>query len=240
MAKLLVSVRDAAEALMASQEGVDLVDIKNPDRGSLGAADAATIDTIARQLAGNVPLSVALGELAEGNQLSPALAGRVAYAKFGLAGCSRQADWPARWEAAIQNLPPGVIPVAVAYADWRCAAAPDPLAIIGHAVSLGCGALLLDTYCKGHDNLLHHCKRSELQQLLAMVQRAGMLSVLAGSLGPREILTLLPLLPDYVAVRGAACAGPRTAHLDRQRLRELVALVHTTDHAVAGAATTTG
>lgn len=226
MTKLLVSVRDVAEAQMAIEEGVDLIDIKDPDRGSLGAADSAVIEAIAHHASGRVPISVALGELSQAMQLSDTLAGRIAFAKFGLAGCARKRDWRARWEAAIGRLPAGIAPVAVVYADWRIVDAPDPQDVLERAQSLACGALLLDTSTKGRENLLSYHDVNELQTFVAAAHRAQMLCVLAGSLGRQEIAAVLPLNPDYVAVRGAACAGSRRAGLDRMQLRSLVKLVH--------------
>ena len=42
---LLVSVRSAAEALSALAGGADVIDVKEPNRGSLGAADDETISS---------------------------------------------------------------------------------------------------------------------------------------------------------------------------------------------------
>lgn len=234
MTKLLVSVRDVSEAQMAIEEGVDLLDIKDPDRGSLGAAEPAVIEAIARHASGRMPLSVALGELSQGFSLTDTLAGQIAFAKFGLAGCAREHDWHARWEAAIGRLPMGTTPVAVAYADWRIVDAPDPLEILERAQSLACGALLLDTSMKGRDNLLSYYDVSELRTFVAAAHRAQLLCVLAGSLAQREIEAVLPLAPDYVAVRGAACGGSRRAGLDRLQLRSLVRLVHAAQAPRAG------
>jgi uncharacterized protein (UPF0264 family) len=47
--QLLVSVRNAAEAQAALAGGCDILDIKEPSRGSLGMADAPTIAAIARR-----------------------------------------------------------------------------------------------------------------------------------------------------------------------------------------------
>ncbi|RZK86999.1 MAG: hypothetical protein EOO66_20930, partial [Methylobacterium sp.] len=41
--RLLVSVRDADEAVMATRAGADLVDAKDPVRGALGALPVETI-----------------------------------------------------------------------------------------------------------------------------------------------------------------------------------------------------
>lgn len=100
MARLLVSVRSLVEARLAVAAGVDLVDIKEPARGSLGAASLVTIRSIVEALADRAPLSCALGELidvAHDPEHAPApavgiidqlaeLPPELAFAKLGLAG----------------------------------------------------------------------------------------------------------------------------------------------------------
>ena len=44
--RLLVSVTDAAEARLAVAGGVDIVDVKNPAEGSLGAPSPAVIAAV--------------------------------------------------------------------------------------------------------------------------------------------------------------------------------------------------
>ena len=46
--KLLVSVIDEAEARLAVAGGVDVVDVKNPAEGSLGAPAPAVIEQVRR------------------------------------------------------------------------------------------------------------------------------------------------------------------------------------------------
>jgi len=84
MTRLLVSVRDAAEARTAVEAGADLIDVKEPARGPLGAADVEVVERVVAEVAGRLPLSAALGELlawrpraaADGSRVGvPALAG---------------------------------------------------------------------------------------------------------------------------------------------------------------------
>jgi uncharacterized protein (UPF0264 family) len=229
MTKLLISVRSAEEAQIALEEGADLIDVKEPSRGSLGAADIATIAEIVERVAGRVPLSAALGELLDAARLPGALAGQLRYAKFGLAGCAMQPGWVRRWEQAIDALERRTMPAAVAYVDWKTALAPDPWDVLTHAIRLGCGAILLDTCDKSLGSLRDHVVLSELGRLIDAAQQGGLKCALAGSLGWDEINGLLPLAPDYVAVRGCVCVGDRTSRLDRQRVRRLVALVRKTN-----------
>jgi uncharacterized protein (UPF0264 family) len=227
MTGLLVSVRDLAEARIALAAGVDLIDVKEPSRGSLGAASAEVWQSVARFVAGRRLVSLALGELAEGidpTRLSSAAG--ASFAKVGLAGMRRELDWPQRWRSVVEDLPAGTRPVAVAYADWQAAGAPALDEVLTTGAAAGCPYLLVDTYDKSRGNLLAHLSASELHVLAAQARAAGVELVLAGSLDERAILKLLPLAPAYIAVRGAVCTGDRKGQIDEtkiQRLQEILA-----------------
>ena len=79
--RLLVSVRNAEEALMAVRGGADIIDVKEPSNGSLGRASVENLLAIAdvlklqqqhadRVRIEAVPLSVALGEVQEWSESS--------------------------------------------------------------------------------------------------------------------------------------------------------------------------
>ncbi|MFM9068482.1 MAG: (5-formylfuran-3-yl)methyl phosphate synthase, partial [Planctomycetota bacterium] len=61
MTRLLVSVRNAQEAQAAHRGGAQLIDLKEPRQGSLGAVPPADWPSIQAALPSSVPLSVALG-----------------------------------------------------------------------------------------------------------------------------------------------------------------------------------
>lgn len=225
MTGLLVSVRSAVEAAMALAAGVDWIDVKEPQRGSLGAASPRVWAEVAECVHSSATLSLALGELVE---LDLAWCARVppqyAYAKLGLAGCAAQ-PWPQRLATAWRALPAGVQPVAVIYADWHRASAPAPCDVLAAAATLGCRAVLIDTAVKDGSTLLNHYTAAALAALVRQARGEMDVVVLAGSLSHLEIAAALPLAPDYFAVRGAVCAGGRTGVLDAKRIQHLLALL---------------
>jgi len=82
--QLLVSVRSADEARAALAGGADLIDVKEPSRGPLGAADSEVIGDVLRAVDGRVPVSAALGEFVAWRD-RPVPRG-LHYAKWGMAG----------------------------------------------------------------------------------------------------------------------------------------------------------
>jgi uncharacterized protein (UPF0264 family) len=226
--RLLVSVRDAHEAQLALAGGADLIDVKEPSAGSLGAAEPATIAAVLDSVAGRVPVSAALGELfgdassrVDPRRLDP----RVRFAKVGLAGAARRADWREVWRAALGQLPSGVASVAVVYADWQKINAPSPGELLAATAELGCAAVLVDTFDKSAGHLLDHWPAADLIAFLDEVRRNGRLAVVGGSVTAKLVPTIAAFRPDYIAVRGAVCSGERTAALDAERVADFAGIL---------------
>ena len=78
--KLMVSVLSAEEAHEAIEGGAEILDIKNPAEGSLGAQPPQVIREVKKFGAGRVEISAAIGDM-------PNLPGTAALAALGAASC---------------------------------------------------------------------------------------------------------------------------------------------------------
>jgi hypothetical protein len=227
--RLLVSVRDVAEAELCLRTGVDILDVKEPSRGSLGRADAETIQAIARLWDGpprETGLSIALGELSQASsQAEPfVIPSTVRWVKLGLAGSVNDPGWimawracRARWEAAAGR---ALDWIAVAYADHVGAEAPSVEAVLTSAIDTTCAGLLIDTWDKQRGGLTTHISPDELRRVVRRAHEAGLIVALAGKVQTRDFPELANSGADVIAVRSAACAEQnRTATIDSGRLR---------------------
>ncbi len=229
MTGLLVSVRNAEEAATAVLAGADLIDVKEPLAGSLGAASPDAVADVMLTVGGRRPTSIAPGELRE-NVAWSQYAERLSqvnlprFVKFGLAGCWRprpdkeRDELIERWRTALAPLPATVGPVAVLYADWQAAESPPPEIILHCAKELHCRALLIDTFDKRGPGLLGVLPLDELADCVRAARDADMLVVLGGQIREEYLVRLLAMEPDYIAVRGAVCRGDRTGAVDRARV----------------------
>lgn len=216
--QLLVSVRNASEALVALAGGCDLLDVKEPARGSLGMADPAVIREVSRtatSFSRRVPLSAALGETRAwfGRSDVPPLPDDLRYVKLGTAGLADVADWRSRWTAVRRRFDETAGRpfdwIAVAYADWQRAAAPPPGDVIAAALATNCAGVLFDTFHKDGQTLFDCLSRESLRNTIVDLRARGLLVAVAGGLSEREVPIAALLQPDVVAVRTAACAGGR-------------------------------
>jgi len=227
MTKLLVSVRSAAEAKVAVAGGADIIDVKEPRHGALGAADPEVWHEILALVDGRAVTSAALGELLdEGVERRARQTAGFQYAKIGLAGCHAQRGWIARWLRVIRELPPDVQPVPVAYADWPRASAPSPSVALAIAQDSLARLLLVDTHNKRAGGLLDILSLESLHEIAHHARQVSVQLALAGSLDAATIAALRALCPAYVGVRGAACRGGRAGRIDLARVKTLAQLVH--------------
>jgi uncharacterized protein (UPF0264 family) len=230
--RLLVSVRDADEARLALEAGVDLIDVKAPERGSLGRprpdAVAAVVAERDRGRYGT-PVSVALGELRdflgdEGDASPLERLPGTAYVKLGLAGMGAHARWESLWrvqrERWRQRQEGEAQWVAVAYAD-AAAQSPPLEAVIDAAVEAACAGVLFDTHGKHSRGLLEHVSAASLFELMARARRAKLFCAVAGQLWRSDLFRLVDLPVDVIAVRSAVCRdGDRLSPVCPLRLGE--------------------
>ena len=149
MTLFLASVRDAAEAEMAIGAGADIIDLKDPGQGALGALAPDTIAACVRRIAARAPVSATIGDLPlEGEPVRNAVlataASGVDYVKLGLfpGGDAERSLNLLTTEAAHIRL------IVVLFAD----ALPD-FDAIGLAARIGAHGVMFDTMGKDAGSL---------------------------------------------------------------------------------------
>jgi (5-formylfuran-3-yl)methyl phosphate synthase len=217
--QLLVSVRSAAEVDPAIIGGADIIDAKEPSRGSLGAVTAGTLAEILDRVPVEQPVSIALGDVASPEEvvariLALALPARSAplFLKLGFAGIRSPSLVGDILETAVATAAKEAVPsriVAVAYADVERAGALSPELVCRLASESRATGVLLDTHTKDGQSLLKWIRLSDLTVWVSRARGIGLLTALAGGLGMDELALVAQASPDVVGVRGAACEGGR-------------------------------
>ncbi|MBI5955881.1 MAG: (5-formylfuran-3-yl)methyl phosphate synthase [Chloroflexi bacterium] len=241
--RLLISVVSADEAREAIAGGADILDVKNPAEGSLGAHFPRVIQEVRAITPRWLAVSAAIGDM-------PNLPGTAALAALGAATCGADYVKVGLWgpksqaEAVVllQEVQravsafPGVMVIAAGYADAQRAGGtqPDtgwllpPTLLPRIAQAAGVAGCMLDTAIKDGRRLFDFLSPETLQALAAEAHAAGLLFALAGALQEQDLPLIRDLGADVAGVRSAACRGGRRAGpLDTERvrrLREVIAL----------------
>ncbi|HVD57346.1 MAG TPA: (5-formylfuran-3-yl)methyl phosphate synthase [Thermoleophilaceae bacterium] len=230
--RLLVSVIDADEARIAVEAGVDIVDVKNPAEGSLGAPLPGVIERVREVVPPGRPVSAALGDLPNlpGTAALAALGAArsgAAYVKVGLWGTSTTDEAVAVLGAVRDALDGGAAVIAAAYADAERVPGGTlpPRAVVAAARRAGAAGCLLDTAFKDGRGLFEWLTPEALAALVAEAHGAGLDMALAGALHADDLSVVRATGADIAGVRSAACRdGRRTEPLDAERIERLRAV----------------
>lgn len=221
--QLLISVRNAVEAADALAGGANIIDVKEPSRGPLGAADNQVVQQVLRFVNGRRQVSVAAGELVDAIAMDSTFPIGVQWVKFGLANCARDDKWAARFALLRNQLPIDARIVPVIYADHRAACAPAPEEILQVAQDCNCHVILVDTFDKTAGTLFEHWSFSEVEKFVTQAHANGMAIALAGGLRDESIVLAAAIGADVIGVRGAVCDDGRLGNLRRDQVELLAA-----------------
>jgi uncharacterized protein (UPF0264 family) len=227
--RLLVSVTNAEEARVAVEAGVDIVDVKNPAEGSLGAARPAVIGRVRAVVPPERPVSAAIGDLPNlpGTAALAALGAArsgAAYVKVGLWGTSVTDEAVAVLRAVRDAVDGGAAVIAATYVDGeRVPGRPLPPAdVVEAARRAGAGGCLLDTAVKDGRGLFEWLTPEALEALVDEGHAADLEMALAGALRAEDMSLVRATGADIAGVRAAACRdGRRTGALDAERIGRL-------------------
>jgi uncharacterized protein (UPF0264 family) len=214
--RMLASVRTAEEAVFALQAGADLIDAKEPSRGTLGSVSPETLRAIVTAIAGRRPVSATVGDLPPALEPMREAVSRTAQCGADLVKVGIfEEGLPLAPIFALPSAVAGVRLVAVLFTDRALPAlTPTQLAAAGwHGV-------MLDTARKFGGGLREWTDEAWLADFVRQSRAQGLLVGLAGSLRKDDIRPLASLGPDYLGFRGALCPGAqRDACLDPALVR---------------------
>jgi uncharacterized protein (UPF0264 family) len=219
MTGLLASVNSVVEALLVLDADVNIIDLKQPALGALGALDIATVKQIVAEIDGRCPVSTTIGDLAM--QPDPVFNAVKVMAETGVdyikIGFFPGDDWHGTVKKLSALTQQNLALIAVLFADTQ----PD-FAIMSLLKEAGFAGVMLDTMDKKKGSLTKVMSNMEIGQFVAQAKAMKLLCGLAGSLRLEDIPELMPHNADYLGFRGALCQGyDRVGQLNKQAVIQI-------------------
>jgi uncharacterized protein (UPF0264 family) len=226
--RLLVSPRDIEEAKRSL--AADIIDIKRPAEGSLGANFPWVIRAV-KELSGK-PVSAAIGDF----DFKPGGAALAAYGaacagadfiKIGLLfdGTERAAEMIRAVVRAVKEEYPEKYVVIASYSDYERLGTISPFAVSPLAAAAGADVAMVDTGMKDGRSTFDFMNEDSLRLFTGMNRDAGVMTALAGSLCFDHLPALKRINPDIIGVRGMVCGGNRDASIREELVLELARMV---------------
>ncbi len=238
MIKLLVSPQSIAEVHETIKGNlIDIIDIKRPAEGSLGANFPWVIKKVREIVPKQIEISATLGDL-------PNLPGTAALAAYGLAHCGvdyikagikgpkTKADAVFLMKQvchAVRDFNSDLKIVTAGYADAERFGGLSPLSIPDIAAEAETDIAMLDTAIKDGKGIFNFLQIPELSQFVDKSRDYGLQVALAGSIKKEDLRSLIAIHPDIIGVRGALCEqhDRLNGQIQSEKIREFVQLLKT-------------
>ncbi len=232
MVKVLISPMDTKEAIESIEGGADIIDVKNPLEGSLGASFPWVIREIrdvALKYGKQVSATIGDMEYKPGTASLAALGAAQSgadYIKVGLFGVRNE-------EEAYNMLKPVLRSVkefdenkklvAAAYADcYRINSIPPQLLPeVGETV--GVDGVMIDTAIKDGKTIFDHMEMVELEEFIEGSRKGNLFCALAGGIKGIHTTALRELNPDIIGVRTAVCKSGRSSRIEKELVSNFIA-----------------
>ncbi len=229
--RLLVSVRDAVEARAAIAGGAEIIDAKEPLRGSIGPVGAEALAAIRAAVPAELRLSAALGDVGTYDDISQAM-DRVtvplAYVKLGFHGLRDAGQVEDLLREAVRRaaaLPGKPRVIAVAYADAARVHSLPPDAFQFFVPEAGADGVLVDTCLKDGRTLFQFLEPAALAALASALASHELPLAVGGGLGLGDVRAASEAGAAIFGVRSAACRGGRNGIVDDGLVQELARAV---------------
>jgi uncharacterized protein (UPF0264 family) len=233
--KLLISPKNETEAAEAIAGGAEIIDVKNPKEGPLGANFPWVIKQIRQLAPDNIEVSCTIGEVPNlpGSMALAALGAAttgVNYVKAGLYGLKTPEEAVYIMQGvtkAAKDFNPSIKVVASGYADAARTTTVDPLLVPEIAYKAQADIAMLDTAVKDGKSLFTFLAQPQLQRFVDAAHDYGLKAALAGSLQKEDLTVVHALGADVAGLRGAACTFSDRVNgtITREKVRELVEVV---------------
>ncbi|HEY8095710.1 MAG TPA: (5-formylfuran-3-yl)methyl phosphate synthase, partial [Methylobacter sp.] len=183
MTGMLASVNSVEEALQALSANVDIIDLKQPSLGALGALETGLVKSIVDEVSGRCPVSATVGDLPMQPEIVYQAVKAMAetgvdYVKIGFFPGD---DWQGTIEQ-LATLPRSMNLIAVLFADTQL-----DFAVIDSLANAGFKGVMLDTMNKTSGSLTQVMAKSDIAQFVRQVKDCSLLCGLAGSLRLEDI-----------------------------------------------------
>lgn len=229
--RVLISPIDKEEAIIASKGGADIVDVKNPKEGSLGANFPWIIKEIKEAVNGRQPISATIGDFnfKPGTASLAAFGAAVAgadYIKVGLYDIQTREqalELLTKITRAVKDYDATKKIVASGYSDYERINSISPLLLPEVAAEAGVDVVMVDTAIKDGKSTFEFMDEKKLKKFTDLAHEYGLENAIAGSLKFEDLPTLERISPDIIGVRGMVCGGDRRTAIQQELVEKLAA-----------------
>lgn len=223
MTQLLISVTSIEEAKIALENGADIIDLKDPGAGALGALPIDQIKLIVAFVNAQKPISATIGDLPMQPDLIVQHVTRLASTNVDIIkiGFFETLDYQPCLDALQIITQTGAKLIAVLFVENTY-----PAGLIEAIKKAGFIGVMLDTAKKNGLTLIDYYSEQQRKHFAQEVLNYGLSLGLAGSLKLQHVAIAKKINPTYMGFRGGVCAeNQRQLSLDAGKIKAIRKIV---------------
>ena len=219
----LISLKNIEEISNQVIQEVDILDLKNPLKGAIGAWRVNNIKKVISLHKNKIKISATLGDIFGDKEFLIKLKKfdclGLDFIKFGLLSIDQKNLFEKLRMIESRVFKTNL--VCVVFVDKK-----NHLNLVNNNLNyfLKCGVknILLDTFGKKKGDLLNFCKTDYLRKFISKCKKKNIKIGLAGGLKEIQIPLIVKLNPDIVGFRSAICrSNKRTSSIDIKKIKKL-------------------
>ncbi len=227
--KLLISPINTEEAIAALNGGADIIDVKNPKEGSLGANFPWMIKAVKNAIESKKPVSATIGDF----NYKPGTASLAAlgaassgadYVKVGLYDIQTEEqalEMLTKIVRAVKDYDPSKKVVASGYSDYERINSISPMLLPEIGAKAGVDVVMMDTGVKDGRTTFEFMTEEEVTEFVRLANENGLDSAIAGAIKFENLPAIKRIQPDIIGIRGMVCGGDRSTTIKEELVVKL-------------------
>ena len=220
---LLISLRKLDELSEEIVNEVDILDLKDPLKGSIGAWDLQDIKKVILRCKNKIQISATLGDIFINDEFLIKLKQfdklNLDYIKFGLLSTSIKNLFDKIKFLGERKFKTKLVCVVFVDISYHLKLVYKNLELFD---ACGIKYIMLDTFNKNNGGLLTFCNISNLDKFISKCKKFDIKIGLAGSLKETQIPGIMKLKPNILGFRSAICKfNKRMSEVDTRKLKKI-------------------
>ena len=220
---LLVSIKDFSEISDELINLVNIIDLKDPSRGSIGSWKLSEIRKVIKLYKSKIIISATLGDIFDNkrflNKLEKFDELNLDFIKFGLLSHNCNSLYDKIKLISLKKYKTDLVCVIFADKDEKLKKTKNK---ISHIKDYGINHILLDTFVKINGDIFDFCDIEDIEDFINLCKEYKIKIGIAGGLKEYQIPSIINLSPDIIGFRSAVCENrSRTGMIQKKKLKKI-------------------
>ena len=220
---LLVSIKDFSEISDDLIDFVNIIDLKDPNKGSIGSWEPSEISKVVKLYKSKIKISATLGDIFDNKKFLTKLEKfdelNLDFIKFGLLSHNFNSLYEKIKLVSLNKYKTDLVCVIFVDKDEKLKNTKNKISYLKDS---GINHILLDTFVKIKGDIFEFCDIEEIEAFINICKEYKIKTGIAGGLKEYQIPSIINLNPDIIGFRSAVCENrSRSGIIQKKKIKRI-------------------